>query len=125
MLSGVRVFIVDDDPNLRALMRATLAAEPDVEVVGEAASGEEALDALARLDADVVVMDYAMPGLDGAQTTERLRGMACAADVLAWTSMDDRRVHRRFRLAGASAVYAKHALDELVGAIARRAATCA
>src|SRR5213596_1828144 len=60
-----RVVICDDAPDHRALVRAVLADEPDVEVVGEAADGDTCMTAIALTDPDVLVLDLHMPGSDG------------------------------------------------------------
>jgi DNA-binding NarL/FixJ family response regulator len=70
----IRVLIADDQPLMRTGFRMILDAEPDIEVVGEAADGEEAIRLAARVRADVVLMDVRMPRLDGIQATRRLAG---------------------------------------------------
>jgi DNA-binding NarL/FixJ family response regulator len=67
-----RVFVCDDAPEHRALVRAVLDTEDEVEIVGEAADGEQCLDGVAATDPDVLVLDLNMPGLDGWQVLERL-----------------------------------------------------
>lgn len=69
----IRVVLADDAADLRHLLRARLSKLPDVEVVAEAADGEEAVELVARLGPDVIVMDLSMPRLDGLQAAERLR----------------------------------------------------
>ncbi|WP_345636622.1 response regulator transcription factor [Rugosimonospora acidiphila] len=70
----IRVVIVDDQSLVRAGFRMVLASQPDIEVVGEAGDGAEALRVLGRVRADVVVMDVRMPIMDGVEATRRLCG---------------------------------------------------
>ncbi|MCQ4041899.1 response regulator [Streptantibioticus rubrisoli] len=76
-----RVVLADDQVLVRAGFRALLDAQPDIEVVGEAADGEEALRQVARLMPDVVLMDIRMPTLDGLAATRRITGDPALADV--------------------------------------------
>ena len=111
---GVRIMIVDDYPPVRRLLIDVLGAVPDITVVGEAGSGEEALDRLATLTPDVIVMDWSMPGIDGVTATARVKERHPGINVIAWTSTDDPAVVQRFREAGAAAVYVKEDVDALV-----------
>ena len=70
---GVRVLTVDDQAVFRGIAREVIDATPGFESVGEAASGEEALAAVARLDPQLVLLDVRMPGLDGIEVARRLR----------------------------------------------------
>jgi DNA-binding NarL/FixJ family response regulator len=77
----IRLVIVDDHPVVRDGLRGMLAV-PDFEVVGEAASGDEAVAVVTALSPDVVLMDLRMPGSDGLSAIERLRGHPCHVLVL-------------------------------------------
>ncbi|MFN2566529.1 MAG: response regulator transcription factor, partial [Gemmatimonadaceae bacterium] len=68
----IRVILADDHAMVRSGLRAVLAAEPAIEVVGEAANGREAVALAERLAADVVVMDLTMPELDGIEATKAI-----------------------------------------------------
>jgi DNA-binding NarL/FixJ family response regulator len=84
----MRVFVVDDEPLIREGLRHTLNAEPDVEVVGEAATARGAFIGIERTNPDVVLMDLALPGLDGAAATRDLRLRVPNAKVLVLTIHD-------------------------------------
>jgi DNA-binding NarL/FixJ family response regulator len=77
----IRVLIADDQPLLRTGFRMILEAEPDIEVVGEAADGREAVDAARRLRPSVVLMDIRMPVMDGVAATRLLAGPGVDASV--------------------------------------------
>ena len=117
---SITVLIADDQPLMRAALRMTLAGEPDIEVVGEAADGVEAVELAERLRPDVAVMDIRMPNLDGVAATRRLTspGDCKPVKVLAITTFDlDEYVVEALR-AGASGFLLKDATpDELVHAV--------
>jgi DNA-binding NarL/FixJ family response regulator len=102
-LSNVRVLIVDDQALVRTGFRMILEAEDDMEVIGEAADGREAIDETRRLQPDVVLMDVRMPELDGIEATRRLLdGNGVEAKVVMLTTFDmDEYVYEALR-AGAS-----------------------
>jgi DNA-binding NarL/FixJ family response regulator len=70
---AIRVLTVDDQATFRGVAREVIDATPGFDAVGEAASGEEALAAVARLDPELVLLDVRMPGLDGIEVARRLR----------------------------------------------------
>jgi DNA-binding NarL/FixJ family response regulator len=84
----VRVLIVDDHPVVRDGLRGMLQAQPDLEVVADAANGHQALTAVARHDPDVVLMDLRMPELDGVEATRRIRADHPSVKVLVLTTYD-------------------------------------
>lgn len=84
----VRVLLVDDQALFREALATLLAVREEVEVVGEAANGREALECAARLRPDVVLMDLRMPELDGIAATRRLRAQQPDVRVLALTTFD-------------------------------------
>ncbi|WP_431930221.1 response regulator transcription factor [Nonomuraea jabiensis] len=84
----IRTLLVDDESLIRAGLRFILESAPDVEIVGEAADGDEAVDAAARLGPDVILMDIRMPRTDGLAATEAIRRLARAPAVVILTTFD-------------------------------------
>jgi DNA-binding NarL/FixJ family response regulator len=85
----IRILIVDDQTMFRQGMRVLLSSQPDFEVAGEAADGEEALAKAAALKPQVVLMDLRMPLLDGAAATRRLRAAQPACRVIVLTTFEE------------------------------------
>jgi DNA-binding NarL/FixJ family response regulator len=85
----IRLLLVDDQHLIRAGLRMLCDAEPDLEVVGEAADGREAVTLAARLTPDVVVMDLRMPGVDGITATSRILAARPVTRVLVLTTFGD------------------------------------
>ena len=101
-MSAIRVLVADDQALVRVGFRMILEAEPDLEVVGEAADGIEAVAGVHRERPDVVLMDVRMPNLDGIAATRRILESGGVAKVLMLTTFDmDEYVYEAFR-AGAS-----------------------
>jgi DNA-binding NarL/FixJ family response regulator len=114
----IRILIADDQELVRTGFRVVLDAEPDLEVVGEAADGFAALDASETLRPDVVLMDIRMPNLDGIEATRRIAAGNGAPRILILTTFDlDDYVYEALR-AGASGFLLKDArADELRHAV--------
>jgi DNA-binding NarL/FixJ family response regulator len=118
MSGKIRVLIVDDHAILREGVRALLQLQADIEVAGEAANGAEAIESVARLDPDVVLMDIAMPGLGGIEAALELKKLGRRAKVLILSQYEDREYVRRLLKAGvAGYVLKKSAGAELANAI--------
>jgi DNA-binding NarL/FixJ family response regulator len=114
----IRVVVVDDQHMVRAGLRALLDAEPDIEVVGEAADGDQVPQLVARTRPDLVLMDVRMPGVDGLAAARALLAAEPAPRVLMLTTFDlDEYVYEALS-AGASGFLLKHAPPaELVRAV--------
>jgi DNA-binding NarL/FixJ family response regulator len=87
-MSVVRVLLVDDDPMLRSGLRLMLAPDPTVEIVGEAADGDELLAAVDRHRPDVVLMDVRMERVDGVTATRLLQSQPDPPAVIVLTTFD-------------------------------------
>jgi NarL family two-component system response regulator LiaR len=85
-LEPIRILVVDDHPVVRQGLRVLLATEKDLEVVGEAADGREAIGEVARTSPDVVLMDLVMPEMDGVEATRRIVAGHPRTNVLVLTS---------------------------------------
>ncbi|GGK81919.1 response regulator [Mangrovihabitans endophyticus] len=116
----IHLLLADDQPLIRAGFRMFVDPEPDVEVVGEASSGAEAVELARALNADVVLMDLRMPEMDGIEATRRIANADDLDDVrvLVLTTFDDDENVVRALRAGASGFLGKHVQPaELVHAI--------
>jgi len=117
-VSKIRVLIADDHAILRAGIRALLAPCEDIQVVGEAADGREAVSECRKLDPDLVLMDIAMPGLGGLEATLEIRKDCPRTKVLVLSQYDDREYVRRLLKAGVSGYVLKKAAGaDLMAAI--------
>jgi len=113
-----RVVVADDQALVRAGLKMVLEAEPDIEVVGEAADGNEVLDVARRVAPDVVPMDIRMPGLDGLEASRRLLAGADPPKVLVLTTFDEEEYLYEALRAGTSGFLLKVSPPEqLIGAI--------
>jgi DNA-binding NarL/FixJ family response regulator len=117
--AAIRVLLVDDHVMIRQGLRSYLSTYyPDLEVVGEAGNGEEALQAVQSLSPSVVVMDINMPGLNGIEATVRIKHTHPHVGVVGLTVHVDEDFRRAMIAAGATAVISKAAVvEELCDAI--------
>jgi two-component system response regulator NreC len=117
-VSKIHLLLVDDHEIVRAGLRMLFSAEPEVEIIGEASSGEEAVAAVPNLAPDVVLMDVGMPGMGGVEATRRIKASHPQVAVLALTMHEDEEYFFEMLAAGASGYVPKRAApDDLMSAI--------
>ncbi|MBB5083075.1 response regulator [Nonomuraea endophytica] len=103
----IRVLLVDDDPMVRGHLRTILGSSREIEVVGEARDGAEAVEEVLRGRPDVVLMDLRMPGVDGVTATREIAALADPPTVIALTTFDSDTHVRAALAAGASGYLVK------------------
>ena len=114
---AMRVLIVDDHPVTREGLRDALGLSEEIEIVGEAATGEEAIDSAGALTPDVVFMDVRMPGISGIEATKRIREASANTKVILFTVDESRASIAEAIQAGVSGYLLKDSsADELVNA---------
>jgi len=118
----IRVLLVDDQAVVRHALRARFHLEPDLEVVGEASTGSEALTLVQALMPDVVLMDIEMPGMDGIAATAALRRVIPQSAVVILSISDDAQTRGRAQAAGAVTLVEKRGATETLLAAIRLAA---
>ncbi|SHG63278.1 response regulator [Streptoalloteichus hindustanus] len=117
-----RLLVVDDQPLVRAGLRMLFTPQPDVEVVGEAANGREAVQLAERHQPDVVLMDLRMPILDGIGATREILARRPSTRVIVLTTFDDDEHLYPALSAGACGFFAKDAVpEELLAAVSQAA----
>jgi DNA-binding NarL/FixJ family response regulator len=118
--SNIRVLIADDDAGFRHSLQELIDRQPELNVIGEAGDGLEAIELADRLGPDAVVLDLHMPLLDGVTAAARLRRDHPSVCLIALTGDDAPALHRAVRDAGADEVLLK---DELLEGLLDRLAT--
>jgi DNA-binding NarL/FixJ family response regulator len=117
-MQTTRTLIVDDDASFRRRVKEFLASEPDIEVVGEAADGQEGIFKARELQPDVVLMDVRMPGTNGISATRQLKDEMPELKVIVLTIYDLEEYREAAKASGASGyVIKKSLIEELVPAI--------
>jgi len=117
-MKKIRILLADDHVMVRQGFKLILAAQPDMEIVGEADNGREALELAGKLHPDVVVMDVAMPDLNGIEATRRLAASSPRTRVLALSMHKDSVYVREILRAGARGYLLKDAFDrDLLSAV--------
>ena len=107
----ITIVIADDQPTVRQGLRMRLALEEDMEIIGAAQDGSSAVNVVARLKPDIVIMDLEMPVMDGLAATRRLQSLASDCRVIILTIHDDEANRKQAREAGAAGYVSKHADD--------------
>src|SRR4051812_33653738 len=111
----IRVLVADDQSMVRAGVRMLLSGEADIDVVGEASNGLEAVDQAARCNPTVVLMDIRMPELDGLEATRRILTADAAARILILTTFDlDEYVYEALRVGASGFVLKDDPPEQLV-----------
>ena len=116
---GIRVLLADDDDDFLVSLRELIEGQPELEVIGLAANGLEAIEQADDLEPDAVVIDLHMPLLDGVTAVARLRHDHPSLCVIALTGDDEPKLHEAVREAGADGVLVK---SDLVDALVERLA---
>ncbi len=104
----ITVLLVNDEAIVREGLRMRLALEQDITIAGEASTGAEALEQVQRLQPDIVLMDLALPDMDGIAAIAALRAAHAAGAVVILSLQDDVTIRARAQAAGAAAFVGKH-----------------
>ena len=118
----IRVLLVDDQAVVRRALRVRFRLEPDLQVVGEASTGREALSLAQTLRPDVVLMDLQMPEMDGIEATTALRRVVPQSAVVILSIYDDAQTQKQAQAAGAVAFVEKRGATETLLSTIRQAA---
>ena len=117
-MQKIKVMVVDDHAILRDGIRALIGLHDDVEIIGEASEGKEAVEKALELEPDVVVMDIAIPGMDGLEATRRIKKKNSKIQILVLTQHNNKEYVLSSIKAGAAGYVPKRAMgSELVSAI--------
>jgi NarL family two-component system response regulator LiaR len=120
MTEPISIIIVDDHEVVRKGLRGYLETLPEFNVVGEAASGEEALEQVAEFIPDVVLMDLIMPGMDGVETTRRVKKISPRTQVVVLTSYhEDIHIFPALKAGAVAYILKDMKMDKLADAIER------
>ena len=122
MTEPITIILVDDHEVVRKGVRAYLDTLPDFRVVGEASSGEEAIDLVLELIPDLVLMDLIMPGMDGVETTRRIKKISPRTQVVVLTSYhEDAHIFPALKAGAISYILKDMKMEKLVEALLRAA----
>jgi DNA-binding NarL/FixJ family response regulator len=113
-MTKIRVLLADDHPIVRRGIRSLLQTAPDIEVVAEAKSGQEALSMVSDLTPDVLLLDMEMPGMSGVDVAKQLKSLRSEVRVLALSAYDDGQYVRNLRANGAAGYITKEEAPEMI-----------
>jgi DNA-binding NarL/FixJ family response regulator len=113
-MTSIRVVLADDHPVVRTGIRNLLSKSPDIEVVGEASNGSEALQMCDDLKPDVLLLDMEMPGLKGVEVAQRLKGASTNIRILALSAYDDKQYILELLESGAAGYLTKEEAPETI-----------
>ena len=117
-MNKIRILLAEDHVTVREGLKMLIGREPDMEIVGEAADGREAIERASELRPEIVVMDISMPGLNGLKGTRKLKELYPEIHVIALTRHKESGYVQELLLAGASGYVLKQSSsDELIRAI--------
>jgi DNA-binding NarL/FixJ family response regulator len=123
---GVRVVLVEDNDVFRETLELLLGLRGDLEIVASVATGQEAIEVCAELDPDVVLVDYRMPGLNGAQTTAEVLRASPRSRVLCLTaSISHEEMHSLIEAGAVACLTKDEDLEHIVASIHSAAAAAA
>ncbi len=121
MSDRIGIFVVDDVPELRELTKLHIEDDERLYVVGEAGDGYGALGGIAREQPDVVLLDLALPGMDGLEVLPRIRALSPRSEVVVFSGFSADRMEEPARQAGAAAYIEKGAAPDVLRAAILRA----
>jgi NarL family two-component system response regulator LiaR len=123
MIQPIRLFIVDDHKLVRWGVRTFLSTQADIEVIGEAASGKEALQMVGEIVPDVALVDLVMPGMDGIEVTRQIKAITPRTQVIVLTSYhEDEHIFPAIRAGALSYLLKDIGTEELAQAVRKAAA---
>jgi DNA-binding NarL/FixJ family response regulator len=117
-MAKIRIVLADDHVILRQGTRQLLEHEPDIEVVGEASNGAEAVELVSKLKPDIVIIDVAMPGMNGIEATKKIKEILPGTKILVLTGYDyDEYIFSLLEIGAAGYLLKDVSGDDLVGAV--------
>ena len=113
-MTPTKVLLVDDHPVVRAGIRNLLEKSPDIEVVGEAKDGNEAIEMVKQLNPDVLLLDMEMPGMTGNEVAQKLQASGARVKILALSAHDDKQYIQELLSNGAAGYLVKEEVPEAI-----------